>query len=363
MLAAALLLNSQRGAAQQPPPPEPPPPPPAPEAPVPPAAPQQPYAQAYAQPQPAPQPAQPAPQPAQPAPQPAQPAPAPQPAQPQPAPPPQAAPQYPPPQQAQPAQPAPQSQPYAQPYGQQPQPAPPQNQYGPPPPRPQPQSDPAHGDGGGDGGGFDIPPFAVRVDPFNWLLHGRFGLEIEVGLVGPLTVELVPVFVTDDSPAMLHLGSIESEITQESDGLGSMSGASLGLGVWLNGSPFRGSFLRAVFTNYAYSYAASDSEGQFDGVSVVERRFVAYFGSTSRFGPFTIGGAIGLGYELNQQERCGLTAQNTADREIVADDDGVDCRNQLRIALDRDAQSVTDLNGFAHPVYLEGRFSLGFAFD
>jgi len=206
-----------------------------------------------------------------------------------------------------------------------------------------------------------MPPFAVRLDPFNWLLRGRLGIEIEVGIAGPLTVELVPVFVTSESPVMLNVGPLATELTQESNGLGAMSGASLGLGVWLNGKPFSGYVIRAVFTNYGYRYAASDGDGEFDSVSFTERRFMAYFGSDSRFGPFVIGGALGLGYEMNQTERCGLTHESTASSPIIADGDS--CRGELRIALDRNIGDVGNLNTGTHPVIIDFRFSLGFAFD
>ena len=33
----------------------------------------------------------------------------------------------------------------------------------------------------------------VRIDPFNWLLEGRLGLELEIGILKFMSFEMVPV--------------------------------------------------------------------------------------------------------------------------------------------------------------------------
>ncbi len=222
------------------------------------------------------------------------------------------------------------------------------------------------GDGDGDGDGFEMPPFSIRLDPFSWLIEGRLGIEFEVGLWKFLSVEFVPVLVANSEPPTFNLSGREDSVSQESNGLGPFSGTSLGLGFWLDGEPFRGYVLRAIFTNYGYTYEASDSAGTFDRVKHTERQLVAFFGSYARWGFFTLGGGIGLGYELNQQERCfpedipSRTEFVDGVERVVAVARGCD---ELQIALDRNAVDLGDLYSFIHPVVLMGRFSLGVAFD
>jgi hypothetical protein len=225
---------------------------------------------------------------------------------------------------------------------------------------PEPEEDP---DSQGRDSGFTFPAFSIRLDPFNWLIKGRLGLELEVGLGElPLTLELVPVFIADDEPPSFNFEGREDPISQHSNGLGPIAGASLGIGWWFQDRAFNGYVLRAVLTNIGINYEASDGDGVFDRVTFTERRFVVYIGSHSRFGFFTIAGGIGLGYELNQQERCYTRPEGT--REVMVLTSG--CDEEQQIALDRPGSSVpqvTDLNGWLHPVYLEGRFSIGVSFD
>lgn len=292
----------------------------------------------------------------------------PAPAEPAPAQPAPAADPAPPPQpQPQPyAQPAPQPQPYAQPAAQPAAPPPGAhyegeanyqygNEYG---------AD-ANSDNAGegdDGGGFEMPPFSIRLDPLNWLIQGRFSVELEVGLWKFLSFELVPVFVTESEPLMLNLSGRDDTVTQHSNGLGPISGTSLGLGFWLGGEPFRGYVLRAIFTNYGYTYKAQDSMGTFDSVDHTQRQLIAFFGSYGRVGFFTYGGGFGLGYELNQQERCDPTFVPNVDgaERIVALGKGCE---ELQIATDRFATGIAVLGNDLSPLVLMGRISLGVAFD
>jgi hypothetical protein len=213
------------------------------------------------------------------------------------------------------------------------------------------------------GGGSDEPhEFSVRIDPLNWLLSGRIGLELEYGLWEFISIEIVPIIVAAESPLMLDFGTFEDLLTQHSNGIGPFSGVSLGAGFWLNGEPFSGYVLRAYFTNYGYEYRARDAAGTFDKVEFTERRIVAFFGSHSRFGVFTLAGGFGLGYELNQQERCGFATATPPGGTAVLDARTSDCNDHNYIALDRSGLSAADLNGSLHPVYIEARFSLGFVF-
>jgi hypothetical protein len=205
-----------------------------------------------------------------------------------------------------------------------------------------------------------FPGFSVRIDPFNWLIEGRLGLELEVVAWKFITVEAVPVFIANDTPPVFNLSGRDDPISQHSHGLGPIAGTSLGAGFWLSGTPLNGYVLRAIFTNYALTYRASDSSGTFDRVSHTERRIVAYIGSHTRFGFFTLAGGVGLGYELNQQQRCFVNRGNS---NVMASTSGCPDSGELQIKLDPTARGVGDLNGGFHPIYLLVRFSLGVTFD
>lgn len=207
----------------------------------------------------------------------------------------------------------------------------------------------------------ELREFSVRLDPLNWLLLGRLGVELELGVWEFISVELIPVFVTASEPLLLNYSRLDNTLTQESRGIGPISGASLGVGFWLFGEPFSGYVIRLNITNYAYTYRASDDDGVFDRVEFTERRVAAFFGSHSRFGPFTFAGGFGLGFELNQSERCGLTRVSDGGETRIRGRDS-NCEDRQLIALDRTLGEVADLNGPLHPVYFEARFSLGLVF-
>lgn len=208
-----------------------------------------------------------------------------------------------------------------------------------PPPPPDPDSD--------EGGG--IPGFSVRVDPFNWLLAGRLGLELEVAAWKFISVELVPVFVTSESPPLFNFGGRDENLTQHSDGLGPISGTSLGVGFWFSGKPLKGMLLRGIFTNYAYDYETRANGLLVDRVGHTEQHLGVTLGSYNRYGAFILGGEIGLSSDLNSEDRC--LPENPGCEEL-----------QLR-AFPSPDPSYYNLNGGFHPIYLEGRFSLGVAID
>jgi hypothetical protein len=200
--------------------------------------------------------------------------------------------------------------------------------------------------------------FSIRFDPLNWLLLGRLSVELEASLFKYLTVQLTPVFVTAKSPIAVNYAGLDDPLTQRSNGLGPISGASLGVGVWPWGVPFKGYVFRLEFTNYGYNYRTTDSKGVIESRDFTERRVQLFIGSHSRFGAFTFAGGFGLGYELHQVNRCGLT--KVSDDEIVGRSS--DCHGKQEIALDHNAQEKADLNGPLHPVYFIARFSLGVVF-
>ena len=207
------------------------------------------------------------------------------------------------------------------------------------------------------GDGLEIPGFSIRMDPFNWLIEGRLGFELEVVVWKFISVELVPVFVANDEPPSFNFSGRDDPISQHSNGLGPIAGTSLGAGFWLSGKPLEGYVLRAILTNYGFTYRASDRTGTFDEVDFTERRLMAFFGSHSRFGFFTLSGGIGLAYELNQQQRCFASGSDEVATSGCPDDD------EQHILIERDGSAVADLNGGFHPIYLEARFSLGIAID
>jgi hypothetical protein len=199
-----------------------------------------------------------------------------------------------------------------------------------------------------------MPPWSARIDPFNWLLEGRMGLELEVGLLDFMTVELVPIFVVTEKPPTLNLDGAPDLLRQESNGLGPISGASLDVGFWLDGSAFHGYVIRVGITNYGYTYRTEDDLGEIDRVDAVERMAFAMFGTQASWGAFTIAGGIGLGMHLNKEQRC-FPAGATSTSQAVSSD----CDDELLIATRRDVQEAVNLNGSLFPAELAGRFSLG----
>lgn len=229
-----------------------------------------------------------------------------------------------------------------------------------------PPAEPDDYDGDGD---FKMPPFSIRLDPFNWLIEGRLGIELEVGVLDFMTVELVPVLIANSEPPTFNFSGRDDPLSQESNGLGPIAGASLGVGFWLSGQPLNGYVLRVALTNIGITYKSSDASGVFDEVSHTERRLVFLFGSHTRFGFFTIAGGIGLGYELNQGTRCFRNTGSVLNPGSEPTSSGCADDGEMQIALDDPSTrsigqlEVADLNGWLHPVYLEGRFSIGVSFD
>jgi hypothetical protein len=196
------------------------------------------------------------------------------------------------------------------------------------------------------------PDISVRIDPLNLLLQGRLGLELETALYKLLSLEIVPVFVTSQSPPMLNYSTYEkSSLHQESNGWGPMSGAAIDLGIWLGGKPFQGTVLRAGLTNYAYTYTTTAPAN--DSVSHTSRQLFFMFGSHSRWSAFTIAYGLGLAYELNQENRCfNALGSPTPNCE----------KDQLLIKLNQSGSSVADLHSYLYPFDFVARLSLGVVF-
>ncbi len=197
----------------------------------------------------------------------------------------------------------------------------------------------------------------MRVDPLNWILQGQLGFELEVGLLKWLSVETVPMFVVDSTPPWLNFGGGDSRVYQNSNGWGALAGASLGVNFWPQ-KVFRGYVIRTGITNYSLEYETKTDQGvRLDSAAHVQRQFYVMLGSVSRWGPFTIGGGIGLGYELNKETRCypsgarlGQTVPGNCD--------------EIQIAMPVDNRlAVIPVTPFTYPWEILGRISLGVTID
>jgi hypothetical protein len=192
----------------------------------------------------------------------------------------------------------------------------------------------------------------VRLDPFNWILIGRLGFELELGLPFLprwMTIETVPMFIMSDTPPLLDYSSYDVDIAQHSGGLGPLAGATLGVNFWLEGKPLKGYFVGTGITNYTVEYESKEADGvQHDLVSHTERQLYFLFGSLSRFGPFTIGGGIGFGYDLNNEVHC---LDGTSDCDAI------------QLAVPDPSLPPFEVTPFIYPWDILARFSLGVTID
>jgi hypothetical protein len=207
---------------------------------------------------------------------------------------------------------------------------------------------------------------SLRVDPLNWIIRGRLGFELEVGIVKWMSVETVPVFVTTESPPWLNLNTDAVKIRQSSEGLGPLAGASLGVNFWLNGKAMKqGYALSTGITNYTLRYESRNSEDAVvDHVEHTERNLYFMFGSLSRWGAFAIAGGLGFGYDVNNETRCfGSGALSAADAEIGGDCGAINLALQNGSTNGRIPFVSTAVTDFIYPWSLLARFSLGVVID
>lgn len=193
----------------------------------------------------------------------------------------------------------------------------------------------------------------MRVDPLNWLIYGRLGLELEVAVWKFMSIEMVPVFVTNDHPPAMNLGSFPGNLYQDSNGIGAMSGTSIGAGFWLNGKPFDGTVLRFYYANYGYKYTTkTDAGALIDEATHTDRHLVGYLGSHHKWSFFTLATGIGVGVEMNRQRRCSDPPFYTTIK--------TDCsKDVFELKLPGSTVNIYD---WLHPVYLSFRLSLGVVF-
>ncbi len=208
---------------------------------------------------------------------------------------------------------------------------------------------------------FELPTMSIRLDPFNWLLAGRLGFELESQVWKFISVELVPVFIVNDQPPYLNLNliGVPDTLRQKSAGIGALAGTSVGVGFWLNGTPMEGYVLRAEITNYSIDYDTA-----IDHVNYIEREFQVLFGQHSKWGPFTIAGTFGIGSMLNKHERC---FADTAIDASAPQTSGCPNNKQMLLGVTPSGglagnMGVINLNGWAYPIDLVLRISLGVVF-
>jgi hypothetical protein len=203
---------------------------------------------------------------------------------------------------------------------------------------------------------------SARIDPFNWLMEGKLGIELEVAILKWLSFEMVPVFVVNQQPPTFGYFTGPQGIFRESNGWGPLAGSSFDLGFWLDGKGLRGNVLRVILTNYSYKYVAPT-----DSLEHVERQLYGYFGSHSRWGAFTIAGGIGLGAELNPQRHCYRNAASPGGgppMSVPTDqcDQKVLLLRTNPVNAPVEYLTLVDLNGGLGGVYIMGRISLGVTF-
>ncbi len=199
------------------------------------------------------------------------------------------------------------------------------------------------------------------MDPFNWILQGQLGFELEVGLANWLSVETVPVFVVDQTPPWLNLGGGDSRVYQHSNGWGPLAGASIGVNFWPK-KVFKGYVIRTGLTNYGLTYDTKTEDGTgVDSVSHTKRELYAMLGSVERWGAFTLGGGIGLGYDLNKETRC-----YKGDLNRLFDPtkfESGDC-DEIQLGVPAgNSTGIASVTSFVYPWDFLARISLGVTID
>ncbi len=141
-----------------------------------------------------------------------------------------------------------------------------------PPPPPKPRS--------------DGPSWSVRTDIID-LIFGTGNLQIEYAVAGPLTVEIQPHYIYGAYGA-------------KNAGLDvSGGGVAFEAGVWFEGRPFRGYFLKGHLETDSVKYSSG-----VDSITVPQFIYGAKFGSQSLLGGFfAVQYSIGIGFDSKHADR------------------------------------------------------------
>jgi len=128
--------------------------------------------------------------------------------------------------------------------------------------------------------------WSIRFNLFD-LLFGRATAEIEYAFAGPLSLSLGPQYIFADPRQDRNSGITASG-----------SGIYAELGVWVEGRPLRGYFLKGHV-----GYASITFHGDNMDVSVPETKVGVMFGSQSIYGGwFTLSGGFGVAYDTQSKE-------------------------------------------------------------
>jgi hypothetical protein len=130
--------------------------------------------------------------------------------------------------------------------------------------------------------------WTIRLDLLE-LIFGRLTGEVEYAFAGPFSVDIGPEYIFFD-PRQSSPDGVKA----------SGSGVHGDLGIWVEGRPLRGYFLKAHLAHSSVTFR-SDIGGE---LKVPETLVGAMFGSQSIYGGwFSVSGAFGIVYDTQSEER------------------------------------------------------------
>ena len=142
--------------------------------------------------------------------------------------------------------------------------------------------------------------FSFRLNPLDLVLSQRFNVEIEYAFWGPLSIAIAPQYIFGDFRATnVYMTDPSTLIDYPLDLTANGAGAYAQLGVWVEGRPLRGFFLKG---HAEYNRITFHSD--IDNVTVPQTRFGMLFGSQTIYGGwFTLSGGIGVVYDTAAEKR------------------------------------------------------------
>jgi hypothetical protein len=135
--------------------------------------------------------------------------------------------------------------------------------------------------------------WSFRTNPLDLVLQQRFNVEIEYAFWGPLSVLIAPQYIFGDYRASNVFMTDSLGVDHPLNITASGAGAYAQLGLWVEGRPLRGFFLKG---HVEYNRVTFKSD--VDTVAIPQSRFGMLFGSQSIYGGwFTLSGGIGVVYD------------------------------------------------------------------
>jgi hypothetical protein len=140
--------------------------------------------------------------------------------------------------------------------------------------------------------------WSIRLNPLDLVLSQRFNVEVEYAFWGPLSIEIAPQYIFGDFRAnnvvMTDANLVDHPINMTASG----GGVYTQLGLWVEGRPLRGFFLKGHA-----EYNRITFRSDIDNVSIPQSRFGMLFGSQSIYGGwFTLSGGIGVVYDTSAKQ-------------------------------------------------------------